>query len=144
MIKGKTIPFDFVIEQLDRLHPMVRPMFGCHAVYVKNKIVLILRKKAADDPDNGVWIASAPEHRESLKKDFPSLRTIQLFGTKETSWQNLPDDADDFEESVMTVCELILKGDERIGKIPKEKKKKSAAKSRAKKSSSKKSSSKKR
>jgi hypothetical protein len=112
-------------------------------VYVKNKIVLILRKKSADDPDNGVWVASTPEHRDSLKKDFPSLRTIQLFGTKETSWQNLPDDADDFEESVMTICELILKQDERIGKIPKEKKKKSAEKKGSKKSSAKKSVSKK-
>jgi hypothetical protein len=132
MKKGKPIAFDFVIEQLERLNPVVKPMFGCHAIYVKNKIVLILRKKDADDPDNGVWLATTPEHHASLKKDFPSMRSIELFGKKETSWQILPSDADDFEESVMKACEFIFKQDPRIGKIPKEKKKKSAARSTSK------------
>lgn len=127
MKKSKPIPFDFVLEQLERLNPRVNPMFGCHAVYAKDKIVLILRKKETGDPDNGVWIATTPEHHASLKKDFPSMRSIRLFGAKETSWQILPADADDFEESVMKACEFILRQDPRIGKIPKEKKKKSAS-----------------
>ena len=127
MRKGIPIAFEFVIEQLDRSGPVVKPMFGCHAVYLKNKIVLILRNKETGDPDNGVWIATTPEHHASLKKDFPSMRSIKLFGAKETSWQILPVDADDFEESVMKACEFILRQDPRIGKIPKEKKKKSVS-----------------
>jgi hypothetical protein len=118
----KSIPFEFVLEQLDRLNPVVKPMFGCFAIYIGEKMVLILRKKSADDPDNGVWIATAPEHHESLMKTFPSMRSIKLFGQKPSSWQNLPYDADDFEESAMTACELVLKNDPRIGKISKKKK----------------------
>jgi hypothetical protein len=38
-------------------------------------------------------------------------------------WQNIPADEDDFEELVLNACHLILKGDVRIGKIPKQKKK---------------------
>jgi len=38
----------------------------------------------------------------------------------ETVWQNIPIDEDDFEELVLKACGLILKGDVRIGKVPKE------------------------
>jgi hypothetical protein len=118
MKKVKTIPFNFVIEELDRLKPAVKPMFGCHAIYVRNKIVLILRRKEEGQADNGVWMATTGEHHESLKKEFPSMRGIKIFGS-ESGWQVLPEDADDFEESVIRACELILRNDARIGKIPK-------------------------
>jgi hypothetical protein len=118
----KNIPFDFVLELLDRVQPYTRPMFGCTSVYVKDKIVLILRQREAHPEDNGVWIATTSEHHESLKKDFPSLRSIGLFESQgPTGWQVLPEEAGDFEESVNKVCDFILAGDLRIGKIPKSK-----------------------
>jgi hypothetical protein len=126
----KPIPFDFVLEELERLKPSVRPMFGCFAVYVDIKIMLMLRNRTDHEDDNGVWIATAEEHHESLKKILPSMRPIKLLG-KVTKWQNLPVDADDFEENVLKVCQLILKRDVRIGAIPKSrsvKKKKSVKK----------------
>jgi len=49
------------------------------------------------------------------------MRSIQVFGDKPSGWQVLPADAEDFEESAMRVCELILAGDARIGKVPKAK-----------------------
>lgn len=122
----KPIPFDFVLEELYSENPNVRPMFGCHAIYVRNKLVLILRKRNDHERDNGVWIATDPGHHESLKRLFPSMRSIELLGRNTTSWQNLPVDADDFEESVIKACSLILKNDARIGKIPKKKKKRSS------------------
>ena len=118
----KTIPFNFVIDNLFAVEPIVKSMFGAYAIYAGSKIVLILRDK--NDDDTGVWLATTPEHHTSLKKDFPNMRSIKIFGSGETSWQVLPADADDFETSVNSVCELILKGDERIGKIPKPKKSK--------------------
>ena len=98
-------------------------MFGCHALYVGEKIILILRERKDHTEDNGVWIATSSEHHASLKKEFPSLRSIQVLGEKETEWQNISAGADDFESSVIRICELIKKGDKRIGKIPKRKKK---------------------
>lgn len=118
------IPFDFVLEELDRVHPRVKPMFGCYAVYVGEKIVLILRHRKDHEDDNGVWITAQREYHESLKKEFPCMRSINLLGTAETVWQNIPVDDDNFEELVLKACELIIKGDMRIGKIPKLKKKK--------------------
>ena len=122
----KTIPFSFVIDNLFAAEPIVKSMFGAYAIYVGNKIVLILRDK--NDEDSGVWIATTPEHHSSLKKDFQTMRSIKIFGSGETSWQLLPMDTDDFETTVNRACDLILKGDTRIGKIPKPRKKKSIIK----------------
>jgi hypothetical protein len=52
------------------------------------------------------------------------MRSIRLFGGPISSWQNLPADEIDFEESVMTACEMVVKNDPRIGRVPGSKKKK--------------------
>jgi hypothetical protein len=117
--KRQRPPFEFVLDALAAVSPWTRPMFGCLAVYVEEKIVLILRDRADRPSDNGVWIATSADHHESLRRELPRMRTIQLFGIKETHWQVLPADAPDFEESVLRACELICAGDPRIGRIPK-------------------------
>jgi len=117
----KVIPFEFVLEQLYSANPQIRPMFGCHAVYVRNKIVLILRNKENSIDDNGVWIATSKAHHSSLRKELPSMRALRVFGDS-SGWQNLPASANDFEEAVLFICELILKGDPRIGKETKKSK----------------------
>jgi hypothetical protein len=93
-------------------------MFGCLAVYVQDKIVLILRDKRDPAADNGVWLATTEEHHQSLLREFPNMRSIQVFGKPVTGWQVLPADAPDFEEAVLHACELVLAKDPRIGKIP--------------------------
>lgn len=115
----KPIPFEFVLEWLDALAPYTKPMFGCTSVYVGDRIVFILRNRGDSPPDDGVWIATTTEHHESLRRDLPSMRDIEIFGPGPTGWQVLPASSGDFEESVRLACELVLRGDERIGKIPK-------------------------
>jgi hypothetical protein len=119
----KRVPFVFVLEALDVLHPVTNMMFGCTAVYVEEKIVLILRDRADSPEDNGVWLATSSEHHHSLKRDFPAMRSIKIFGPGQTGWQVLGADAEDFEESVFKACDFIIRGDVRIGKIPKKKRK---------------------
>ncbi len=94
-------------------------MFGCVAVYVEDKVVLALRDKRDQTVDNGVWLATTEMHHESLRREFPNMRSIQIFGKKVTGWQVLPVDAPDFEEAALRVCELIAAKDPRIGKVPK-------------------------
>ena len=123
MKKPKIIPYDFVLEELGSLGPITKPMFGCVAVYVDTKIVLILRQKQDYVSDNGVWIATTADHHESLKRDLPIMRSIALFNSGgPTGWQNLPEDDPRFEEMTLKVCALIRENDPRIGKIPKPKK----------------------
>lgn len=121
--KQKPIPHAFVLDALEAALPETRPMFGCLAVYVGEKIMLILRGKAGKDPDSGVWLATVPEHHESLRRDLPSLRSITVFGSGVTGWQVLPVTGAEFEEEALRACEMVLVGDPRIGKIPGEKRK---------------------
>jgi hypothetical protein len=54
----KHIPYEFVLDAIAPLSPETRSMFGCLAVYVEDKIVLILREKRDVTEDNGVWLAN--------------------------------------------------------------------------------------
>lgn len=110
-----------VLEHLEPLSPVTKPFFGCTAVYVADKIVLILRNKIDEPGSNGVWLATTYEHHESLQRDFPSMRSIGVLGPGTTGWQLLHVGDADFEESVTRACDLILSGDPRIGKVPKRK-----------------------
>jgi hypothetical protein len=114
----KAVPHQFVLDALAALSPTTRPMFGCLAVYVAEKIVLILRDKRDETTDNGVWLATTKDHHKSLRCEFPNMRSIQVLGKGVTGWQVLPADAPDFEEAALRACERILAADPRIGKVP--------------------------
>jgi hypothetical protein len=116
----KNIPFEFVLDYLIPLDVTVKQIFGLWAIYVNEKIMLILRDRKDNPDSNGVWIATNQEHHMSLKIDLPSLRSISIYsdGITETEWQVIPVGTDDFEASVRKVCELIKHNDHRIGRIP--------------------------
>jgi hypothetical protein len=135
-LRGKPrsrVPHEFVLDALESVSPATRPMFGCLAVYVKEQVVLILRDHRDHPADNGVWLATRAEHHDSLRREFPHMRSIQLFGTPVTNWQILPAEARDFEESALHACELVLARDPRIGRVPGRRsvKRKSASKTKA-------------
>jgi hypothetical protein len=121
--KRKSIPHEFVLDALAPLSPRTNPMFGCLAVYVEEKIVLILRDKPTYPADNGVWLATTHEHHQSLRPEFPSMRSVGVLGKKVTGWQILPCDAEDFEEAALRACEMVLADDPRIGKVPESRRK---------------------
>jgi hypothetical protein len=118
------VPFPFILELLYSQEPRVKPMFGAHAVYVREKIVLIMRNKETHPEANGIWIATSKEHHASLKKELPTMHSVYLLsdGKGETGWQMIHIEDENFEPAVTRVCELILKGDARIGRIPKKRK----------------------
>jgi hypothetical protein len=120
--RERPVPQQFVLEALAAAAPVTRPMFGCLAVYVEERIVLILRHKDGAPEDNGVWLATSREHHESLRGDFPGMRSIGVLGEPETNWQLLPEEAPDFEEAALHACRLVLARDPRIGRVPQRRK----------------------
>ena len=68
----KAVPYAFVLDALADLPTETRTMFGCLAVYLGDKIVLILRDRRDPPADNGVWLATTEEHHQSLAREFPS------------------------------------------------------------------------
>jgi len=118
-VKRRVVPHEFVLEALGPASPETRPLFGCLAVYVGDKIVCALRDKRNETADDdGMWLATTVEHHKSLRRDFPSMRSIRVLGKEVTGWQVLPAATPDFEEAALRACELIVAGDPRIGKVP--------------------------
>jgi hypothetical protein len=97
--RRKHLPHEFLLDALAPLAPVTRPMFGCLAVYVEEKFMLILRDKPSTQADNGVWIATTVQHHETLRLEFPRMRSIRVLGKATTGWQVLPASAPDFEEA---------------------------------------------
>src|SRR5689334_9700158 len=104
-MKKKPIPFEFILDYLYPLDPVIKPMFGCYALYSGEKIVLITRDRENHPEANGVWVATSHEYHDSLKNEFPSLHSIPLLGEDPTEWQMVPADAIDFETAVIRICE---------------------------------------
>jgi hypothetical protein len=109
-------------------------MFGATVVYVDEKFMLILCDRESLPDDNGIWLATYREHHESLKAEFPRIRSVSAFGIAVTAWQVLSADDPDFEEMALRACQLIKAGDPRIGRIPKRRIAKKAKSTRGKRS----------
>lgn len=119
--KRRSAPYPFIIEALAPLEPEVRPMFSGFAVYVGEKIMLMLRDSAKQPEDNGIWLVfseTADLADPGIHKDFPSLRLIKLLGGKIAHWPLIPADSATFESEALHACELLLKHDVRFGRIP--------------------------
>jgi hypothetical protein len=96
-------------------------MFSGFAVYVGDKIVLMLRDSPKHPEDNGVWLVfseTANLADAGIRRDFPSIRLIGLLGGKIAHWRLLPADSPTFESEAMQACELLLKRDARFGRVP--------------------------
>jgi hypothetical protein len=130
------IPHEFVLDALETVQPWTRRMFGCTAVYVDDRFLMILCDRENLPEDNGVWLGTSREHHQSLRSDFPRMRSVAAFGIPVTAWQVLAAEDPEFEDMALHACALIRAGDPRIGKIPKARvRKKARAKSGRKKSS---------
>lgn len=122
-------PYPFVLEALEPLHPEVRRMFSGFAVYVGNRLVCMLRDSAKSPRDNGVWLvlaegvdpANGSEIR-GLRREFPSLRKIELLGGVIAHWLLIPADGPNFESEAGHACDLLLRRDTRLGRVPQSRK----------------------
>ena len=121
VIRRKRVPHEFVLDAIAEARPTTRAMFGALAVYVGEKIVFLLRDRPPDPQANGVWLAIPTEFQESLHADFPNAGPVKIMGKDISGWRLLAVDADDFEASALHACELVVRNDPRIGKVPNKK-----------------------
>lgn len=111
------VPFPFVLEELDSLRPTIKRMFGFTYVYLEHKLLFSLRDSVKQPGTNGIWIYTTAEHLESLAKEFPQLPRRQLWRSGKNCWVVLASRLEDFEEYAFKACELVLKGDQRVGRV---------------------------
>jgi hypothetical protein len=121
----KKLPFQFVLDELEPLTPLIKPMFGCYAVYVGEKLVLFLCDSEKWDAQRGLWLPTTPELYASLAADFSTARVLALDPAQaklnKSPWLLLPAGVPEFEGQALRACELILQRDPRIGRVPKQK-----------------------
>ncbi|MEP6818787.1 MAG: hypothetical protein ABJA18_04580 [bacterium] len=116
-------PFPFVLEELSSMRPTIKRWFGFTSVYLDEKLLCSLRDSARQPNTNGMWIYTTAEHVESLGKEFPELPKRQLWRSRSgnNAWIVLAARLEGFEEYAFKACELILRGDYRIGRITRSK-----------------------
>lgn len=120
----KLPPYEFILEELADVVTDIKPMFGAYGLYRGHDILMILRKKEKIDNDTGMWLGVTNGNYDSIRKEIPELRDLEMFGPGPTSWQVLGEDLSNFEETALKICELIKAKDPRIGRTPKTRMKK--------------------
>ncbi len=91
-------------------------MLGGYGLYQEKRLKLFLREKETQIEFNGVFVATQPAYFKALQNEIHSSKMeFDLDGSND-SWIFISEDLEDFKEKVEKACELIKKGDERIGK----------------------------
>jgi len=111
--------FKFVLDELGPLRPDLRRMFGFTHVYLGERLLLSLRESRRQPKHNGVWLYTEAEHIESLRGEFPELPRRCFWRSKQSGsgWVILAAGLEGFEECAYRACELILRGDRRVGRV---------------------------
>jgi len=105
-------PYGFIIDYLSHLDIAVKPMFGCHGVYLGDVIYLFVRKRDKQKELNGVSIAVNKEYVKEMKKEFP----LAEIGDNKNPWLFIGERSKRFEDYCIRFCELISKNDKRVGR----------------------------
>jgi hypothetical protein len=115
--KKRTLPFEFITEELASLRPTIKNAFGFTYVYLDEKLLFSLRNNRNRTGTNGTWLFTTGEHIDSLMKEFPDLSRRQIWRSGKNCWVVLASRLECFEEYAFKACELILNGDPRIGRL---------------------------
>jgi hypothetical protein len=111
------VPFPFVLDELESLRPTVKKVFGFTHVYLGEKLLFSLRDATRQRGTNGMWLYTTTEHADSLAAEFPDLPRRQIWRSGKKAWVVIASRLGDFEENAFRACELILRGDQRIGRL---------------------------
>ncbi len=115
-------PFLWVVESIMEEPSYIdKAMFGCRAIYLHGRLVLLLTSGA--EPWNGLLIPTDHQFHESIKQDF--INVVQHPVLKK--WLYLPEASEDFESAASDIVEAIRLNDHRFGVEPKERKPKKKA-----------------
>jgi len=115
-------PFLWVVDPIIEEPSYIdKAMFGCRAIYLHGRLVLLLTSGA--EPWNGLLIPTDHQFHESIKQDFFSVVQHPVL----KKWLYLPEASEDFESVASDIVETIRTGDQRFGVEPKERKRKKKA-----------------
>jgi len=110
-----------VLDHLTTVEVTIKPMFGCYGIYVDGRLCLFLMdrekpliRREAEPMQKGIYVATIDAHLPSLRKIFRKAEFEML--KKGKVWIFISTELTEFENYVVTACELISNGDGRIGR----------------------------
>jgi len=106
-----------VIDELESIRPIIKRAFGFTYIYLDEKLLCGLRNSLKQPNTNGIWLFTTTEHLDSLAREFPQLPRRHLWRSGKNAWVVLASRLEYFEEYAFKACELILNGDNRIGRL---------------------------
>jgi hypothetical protein len=110
------LPFPFVLDELMPIRPTIKHMFGFTHVYLGDRLLCSLRNSEKQPATNGMWLYTTIDDLNSLGREFPNLPKRYLWRSGKNGWVVLAAKLEGFDEYAFKACELILRGDRRIGK----------------------------
>jgi hypothetical protein len=113
----RSIPFPFILDELLPLRPTIKKVFGFTHVYLDDKLLCSLRDAPTQTGTNGMWLYTTTEHADSLASEFSDLPRRQIWRSGKKAWVILASRLGNFEENAFKACELLLRGDQRIGRL---------------------------
>lgn len=118
----KAHSLDWLVERLESKPTYLRrKMFGCEAVYLEGRLVLVIAE--GEEPWNGILLPTDREHHSAIMKKHRSLQPHRILG----KWLYLSQADPYFEEEAPSIIERIEKGDPLLGIEPKPKRRKPKA-----------------
>jgi hypothetical protein len=112
-------PYQWLWESLETDPTfLLRPMFGCQAVYLDGRLTLCFSAKR--EPWRGVLACTDRIHHASLLAELPELSPHPIL----PKWLYLPESAGRFEPVAERLVALARRRDPRLGVSPQPKKRK--------------------
>src|ERR1019366_1678673 len=101
-------PFQWLLESVEAEPSFFqKPMFGCQAVYIFGRLVLVLVLAAEEEPWNGLLVCTSREFHSALIGEYPALEPHPILG----KWLYLTQAHDNFEEIAQQLVQQIVKED---------------------------------
>ncbi len=108
--------FWLVESIMDEPSYLERSMFGCLAIYLHGRMVLLLSE--GEEPWNGLLIPTEHEHHNSILNEFKDIVQHPVL----KKWLYLTENMEDFESVASYIVRAIEMNDPRFGIEPKERK----------------------
>lgn len=111
----KQHPLLWVIESLmEEPSYLAKPMFGCLAIYLHGKLMLVLA--SGEEPWNGLLVPTEHQFHTAIMRELRDVVQHPVL----KKWLYLPEATEEFESSASDIVDAIKINDERFGVEPKE------------------------
>ena len=120
-------PFPFILAELEPLRLTSKKIFGFTHVYLEDRLLFSLRDADKQRGSNGMWLYTTTDQVDSLAAEFSDLSRRQIWRSGKKAWIILASRLPNFEEHALKACELVLRNDQRIGRISRRRPKKRSA-----------------